>query len=80
MKRMFNPRVAPLAWYRHALEEQLAVLGPDPWEYGLGPQNANNLETLIGYSFEQGLIKRKLRLDELFLDMTVGRKRGGFRV
>ena len=80
MKRMFNPRVAPLAWYRHALEEQLAVLGPDPWEYGLGPKNANTIETLINYSFEQGMIKRKLTLDDLFVNMSVGRKRGGFRV
>ena len=64
--RMENPRIVPLAWFRHALEEQEEVLGPDPWVYGLGPENRNNLETLIQYSFEQGLIRAKPSVDELF--------------
>jgi 4,5-dihydroxyphthalate decarboxylase len=80
MKRMFNPRVAPLAWYRDALQEQEDLLGKDPWEYGLTPKNMNNLNTLIGYSHEQGMLKRKPTLDELFLDMSQGRKRGTHRV
>ena len=76
MKRMQNPRIVPLAWYREAWEEQEAILGPDPWEYGLTDKNRNNLETLIGYSHEQGLIKKKLTLDQLFLNISQGRKRG----
>ena len=35
MKRMANPRLVPLAWYRSAWEEQEEILGKDPWEYGL---------------------------------------------
>ena len=58
MKRMENPRIVPLAWYREAWEEQEAILGPDPWEYGLTERNRATLETLVGYSREQGLIKR----------------------
>ncbi len=80
MKRMENPRIAPLAWYREAWEEQQALLGPDPWENGLTPRNGNTLETLVRYSHEQGLSKRLLPLDELFLDVSQGRKRGGFRI
>jgi 4,5-dihydroxyphthalate decarboxylase len=80
MKRMFNPRVAPLAWWRHAMEEQERLLGKDPWEFGLTPKNRNNLETLIGYSFGNGMLKRKIPLEELFLDMSQGRKRGTHRV
>ena len=80
MKRMFNPRVAPLAWYRDALQEQENLLGKDPWEYGLTPKNRNNLETLIGYSHEQGMLKRRIPLEELFLDLSQGRKRGTHRV
>jgi len=38
------------------------------------------LETLARYSFEQGLTKRLIPLDELFLDVSQGRKRGGFRI
>jgi 4,5-dihydroxyphthalate decarboxylase len=80
MKRMYNPRIAPLAWYRHALEEQRKLLGEDPWEYGLSDSNRNNLDTLVGYSHEQGMLKRRWPLEELFLNMSQGRKRGGFRV
>jgi 4,5-dihydroxyphthalate decarboxylase len=79
MRRMENPRIVPLAWYREAWEEQEEILGPDPWEYGLTARNRNTLETLVGYSYEQGLIKRKLALEELFLDVSQGRKRGEFR-
>lgn len=66
-QRMENPRRVPLAWFRHALEEQEDILGKDPWVYGLGAANRKNLETLIGYSHEQGLIGRKIPLEELFL-------------
>jgi 4,5-dihydroxyphthalate decarboxylase len=77
MKRMANPRIVPLAWYRDAWEEQERVLGPDPWEYGLSEKNRKVLETLVGYSHEQGLIKKRPALDQLFLNVDTGRKRGG---
>lgn len=80
MKRMENPRIVPLAWYREAWEEQEALLGPDPWEYGLTARNRRNLETLVAYSHEQGLIGRAIPLDELFLNVSPGRKREEFRV
>ena len=77
MKRMANPRIVPLAWYRAAWEEQEALLGPDPWEYGLSEKNRKNLETLVGYSHQQGLIKKKPTLEELFISVDQGYKRGG---
>ena len=80
MKRMENPRIVPLAWYREAWEEQEEILGRDPWEYGLSPRNRKNLDTLVGYSHEQGLISRRIALDELFLETGQGFKRGGFRI
>ncbi len=79
MKRMRNPRLVPLAWYQEAWEEQERFLGPDPWEYGLGEKNAHNFNTLVSYSHNQGLIDRVLSLDELFLPVSQGRKRGKFR-
>jgi 4,5-dihydroxyphthalate decarboxylase len=66
-KRMENPRIVPLAWFRSFLEEQEELLGLDPWIYGLGDVNRKALETLMQYSQEQGLIGRKLGLDELFI-------------
>ena len=81
MKRMANPRIVPLAWYRDAWEEQERVLGADPWEYGLTAKNRKVLETLVGYSHEQGLIKKRPALEQLFLNVDQGRKRGGeFRI
>jgi 4,5-dihydroxyphthalate decarboxylase len=79
MRRMRNPRVAPLAWYQEALEEQERLLGADPWQYGLTPENVKNINTLMGYSHEQGLIRRMIPMDELFVDLSEGTKRGTFR-
>jgi 4,5-dihydroxyphthalate decarboxylase len=81
MTRLTNPRVVPLVWYREAWEEQESIFGDDPWEYGLSGKNTNTLTTLVGYANEQGLTRRKPTLDELFLDVFQGRKRGvHFRV
>jgi 4,5-dihydroxyphthalate decarboxylase len=80
MARMENPRLVPLAWYREAWEEQEEVLGPDPWVYGMTDQNRKTLETLVGYSHEQGMISRAIPLEELFLDVSQGRKRGTLRI
>ena len=61
---MENPRIV-LAWFRHFLEEQDEILGADPWAYGLGDSNRKNLETLMQYSQEQGLLGRKMSLDRV---------------
>ena len=44
------------------------ILGADPWVYGLSDSNRKNLETLMQYSQEQGLLGRKMALDELFIN------------
>lgn len=72
-----NPRSTPLAWVRTAWEEQLDVLGPDPWAYGLGDANRNNLETVLRYCHQQGLISRMMKLDDLFADTDLGDAGGG---
>lgn len=65
-KRMENPRRLPLAWFRHAWEEQEELMGDDPWAYGLGEANRKNLETLAQYAYEQGLIGGRITLESLF--------------
>jgi 4,5-dihydroxyphthalate decarboxylase len=67
-RRVLNPRNVALAWVRNALEEQLSILGPDPWEFGLTPANRKNLETLRHYCAQQGIVRRELPLEELFVD------------
>jgi 4,5-dihydroxyphthalate decarboxylase len=77
---MENPRIVPLAWYRHTWEEQERLLGKDPWEYGLTEQNCKNFQRLVTYSHEQGAIKKSLPLDQLFLEVSEGRKRDVYRI
>ena len=76
MRRMDNPRIVPLAWYLDAWNEQQSVIGSDPWEYGLSNRNRHNVDTIAGYSHEQGLTKKKWTADDLFVSIFQGRKRG----
>lgn len=75
-ERIRNPRVAPLAWFTSAWEEQAALLGPDPWEYGLTDKNRNNLKTLIRYCWEQGLISGQPDEGELIRPVSAEVLRG----
>jgi 4,5-dihydroxyphthalate decarboxylase len=76
-RHVANPRSIPLAWVRTAWEEQQEVLGPDPWAYGLGDVNRKNLETVLRYCHQQGLIGRMPPLAELFADTDLGDAGGG---
>ena len=71
-RRVANPRMVPLAFVRTAVEEQEAILGKDPWSYGLTPLNRKNLETVQRYAHQQGLIKTIVPLDALFADTDLG--------
>jgi 4,5-dihydroxyphthalate decarboxylase len=46
------------------------IFGADPFPYGV-KANRNMLETIIDYSFEQGLTPKKLKLEELFAPSTL---------
>ena len=71
-RRVANPRMIPLAWVRTAVEEQEEILGRDPWAYGLTAANRKNLETVLRYTHEQGLIRKMMPLDALFADTDLG--------
>jgi 4,5-dihydroxyphthalate decarboxylase len=47
--------------------KQMKVVGEDPLPYGLD-LNRRSIETLVLYAFQQGLIPRMLKLDELFIN------------
>ena len=65
-KRVANPRIVPLAWFRTQWEEERRLLGRDPWEYGLSEVNRRNYETLARYVHEQGMTSRQMALQDLF--------------
>jgi 4,5-dihydroxyphthalate decarboxylase len=71
-QRVVNPRIVPLAWFSHAWDEERKALGPDPWAYGLSEANRKNLQTIIRYCRQQGLIDREMSIDELFVDTDPG--------
>jgi 4,5-dihydroxyphthalate decarboxylase len=47
--------------------EMVPLVGEDPLPYGIAP-NRKSMETLVQYSLQQGLIPRRLAVDELFVD------------
>lgn len=70
LRRLRNPRTVSLAWLRALQEEEQALLGPDPWHYGLGEANTHTLETFIRYAREQGVAAKSLTPAELFHPAT----------
>lgn len=52
-------------WLPAHLEKNRALMGPDPWDYGLAA-NRKTLETYLRYHAEQGLSKRQWSVEELF--------------
>jgi 4,5-dihydroxyphthalate decarboxylase len=69
-RAMADPRRVSLAWFSEALEEQERVLGPDPWAYDFA-RNRVALETVIRWSHEQGMIRRRFPAEELFAGPTL---------
>jgi 4,5-dihydroxyphthalate decarboxylase len=60
-----DPNWSSLAWGRRYFERERAAFGRDPWTFGVAANRAN-LEQFIGYSHDQGLIGRRLAVEELF--------------
>lgn len=54
------------AWNRQVWEEQRALMGADPWRYGIRG-NETVLDTLIRYAGEQGVLAKPVTLRDLFL-------------
>ncbi len=59
-----------LAWSIAEMEEERDLFGDNPWPYGL-EANRHVLETLVQYSHEQGLIKKRMNIEGLFAPNTL---------
>jgi len=64
-ERMKDPRNLALVWVKEVMEEQRAIFGPDPWPYNL-EDNRKDLEAIIRYGYDQGMMKKKPRPEDLF--------------
>src|SRR5215470_1267581 len=56
-----------LPWQMAEAEETQALMGDDPFAYGIA-RNRKNVETLVGYSHRQGLAPRRLAVEEMFVE------------
>jgi 4,5-dihydroxyphthalate decarboxylase len=61
------------AWNRQVWEEQQAVMGPDPWKFGI-KGNERALETLIRYADKQGLLAKKMTIADMFVQIDEPRQ------
>jgi 4,5-dihydroxyphthalate decarboxylase len=61
-----------LPWSTNEAEDTVALMGEDFWPYGI-EANRTTLEIFLRYSFDQGLAKRLLGIEEIFAPETHGR-------
>ncbi|MGZ8484268.1 MAG: ABC transporter substrate-binding protein [Candidatus Binatia bacterium] len=66
MQRWVDPNWSMVMWGRKELERQNNLCSFDPWKNGL-EANRKNIERFALYSYEQGLTKRQLTAEELFV-------------
>src|SRR5712691_7649073 len=64
-----NALMVTLPWLEAETKETIAAMGPDFWSYGVH-ENKREIEALAQYAFEQGLLDRQLKVDELFAAAT----------
>ncbi|MGH7826256.1 MAG: ABC transporter substrate-binding protein [Candidatus Binatia bacterium] len=70
MRYYDDPNWSRFVWGRHLFEEERRAFGDDPWPYGV-KRNRANLERFVGYSLDQGLLEKKLDVNELFATGTL---------
>jgi 4,5-dihydroxyphthalate decarboxylase len=69
-ERMKDPRNFALVWVKELMQEQEAIFGPDPWPYDL-ESNRKPLEAVVRYEYDQGMIKKKPKVEDLFFSPSL---------
>ena len=64
----------PLPWMGERADEAQRLFGADIWPYGLEP-NRKTLEAFLKFAYEQGVCRRLLKAEELFVQETLGTAR-----
>lgn len=60
-----DPNWSQIMWAKYALDQEREALKTSFWTSGVAANRAN-LERFVGYSYDQGLIERRISVDELF--------------
>ena len=69
--QVFNNMATMLPWFSKLVEADRRLLGDDWWPYGL-QANRKAVDTFLRYHFEQGLSKRRLTCEDIFLPQFLG--------
>lgn len=69
-ERLADSVPSGLIFGREYLRNTRAIFGDDPFPYGV-EANREMLQTIIDFSFEQGLTKEKLKIEDLFAESTL---------
>ncbi|HYA28489.1 MAG TPA: hypothetical protein VEI95_06690, partial [Acidobacteriota bacterium] len=69
LQRWVDPNWSMILWGRRELERQNRLCDFDPWKNGL-EANRKNIERFALYSHEQGLTKRRLTPEDLFVALN----------
>jgi len=59
-----------LPWAKDEYESTVEIMGENYWKYGI-EDNRRELEAIMRYVFEQGLVKRQIFFEELFVSSTL---------
>ena len=68
--RDVNALRVTLPWLEAEALETMALMGDDFWRYGV-EENRKDIETLARYAHEQGLVSRRIAVEELFARQTL---------
>jgi len=64
-----------LPWAKDEYESTRNLMGDNYWRYGI-EANRKELESIMRYVFEQGLVKRQITFEELFAPSTLSLEEG----
>ena len=59
-----------LPWAKDEYESTVEIMGDNYWKYGI-EANRKELEAIMRYVFEQGLVKEQISFEELFAPSTL---------
>ncbi len=68
--RDINALRVTLPWVEAECLTTMALMGEDYWRYGV-EENRKDIETLARYAHEQGLVKQRLGVEQLFAKPTL---------
>lgn len=69
--QVFNNMATMMPWFSKLVEADRRLLGDDWWPYGM-QANRKTMDAFLRYHFEQGLSKRRLTCEDIFVPQFLG--------